>query len=258
MDSVTIHDEARVRTLTIDRPSQLNALNSHVLDELRRAVLDAQSDSSLGAIVIRGSGERAFSAGADLHEITDLSAEQAHGFIANGHSTMNAVAGSRLPVIAEVDGFALGGGFELVLACHIVLASDRSQFGLPEARIGCIPGFGGTQRLFGAVGKPAAFHLLLTGDRIDAERAWSIGLLSIPPVAADQLPATTEGIARRIAEGSRSGTSLILEAAARAIAPRGLEHEAALAAIAISADDGREGILSFSERRRPRFQREDG
>jgi enoyl-CoA hydratase len=249
-------DEGRVRWVTIERPQRLNALNSQVLAELREAVEAAAADPALGAIVLRGSGERAFCAGADLGEIDGLDAEQAHAFIRHGHRTMSAVAGARIPVIAAVDGFALGGGLELMLACHLVVASERSQFGLPEANIGAIPGFGGTQRLFTTVGKAAAFHLLLTGERIDAHRAWQIGLLSIPPLAHADLEATVSALATKVSAGSRSGMASILEAAGQGAAAAALEHEAALAGLAIASADGQEGIRAFAERRTPHFKRE--
>ncbi len=249
---IEIIDTGGVRHLTLTRPERLNALNSAVLDALTRHVETAASDGA-ACIVISGAGGRAFCAGADLDEIDGLSSDEAHAFIRRGHRAMNAVESSSVPVIAAVDGFALGGGFELTLACHLVVASDRSSFGLPEAKIGCIPGFGGTQRLLTAVGRAAAFHLLLTGDRVDAQRAWEIGLLSLPPVPAAEFAGQVEGLADRLAAGSRTGTRNILEAARRAVRPAALEHEAALAAIAIASADGREGIRAFGERRAPIF-----
>jgi enoyl-CoA hydratase len=168
---------------------------------------------------------------------------------------MSLIAGSLVPVIAAVDGFALGGGLELMLACHLVVASDRSQFGLPEANLGCIPGFGGTQRLPASVPRAAAYYLLLTGERIDAARAWDIGLLSVPPMPAADLTDAVSTMAGKIASGSRSGNALILEAADSRVREEGLAHEASLGAIAISSSDGREGIRAFVERRDPQFGR---
>ncbi|MER5435815.1 enoyl-CoA hydratase/isomerase family protein [Streptomyces sp. NPDC002588] len=258
MDSLIEVDEAaRVRTITLNRPDRLNALNSAVLDaladEVRRV---AEESKGIRCLVIRGAGDRAFSAGADLEEIRGLDADRAHAFIRRGHQAINAIERSTVPVIAEVDGYALGGGFELMLACHVVIASDRSRFGLPEARIGCIPGFGGTQRLPRTVGKAAAFHLMLTGGRIDADRAWQIGLLSVPPVPAAELRHEVETTARLIASGSRTGLANLLEAARRSTAGPALEHEAALAALSIASVDGQEGITSFAERREPVFTEE--
>ena len=253
---IEVSQDGRLLTLELNRPEQLNALNSEVLRELRSAFEEVERDRSVGCVVIRGKGDRAFSAGADLEEIRGLTIEESQAFINAGHQTMSAIATSTVPVIAEVDGFALGGGFELMLACHLVLASDRSQFGLPEARIGCIPGFGGTQRLPASVGKPAALHLMLSGERIDADRAWQVGLLSVPPLNPEELPAETVRLATLIASGSRGGLANILDAARPALAPAALAHEAALAAMAIASRDGQEGITSFAERRKPVFHEE--
>lgn len=256
MDTVIgILDEGQVRYLTLNRPGCLNALNRTVLDELRRCV-DLASRDRVGCLVIRGAGDRAFCAGADLEEISGLESGEAHAFIRSGHQAMSVIENSRVPVIAAVDGFALGGGFELMLACHIVLASDRSSFGLPEAKIGCMPGFGGTQRLFAAVSKAVGYRILLGGDRFDAQRAWEIGLLSAPPVEETLFAHQVRTLAESLAASSRSGTRSILEAAGRATRSAGLEHEAALAALAIASPDGREGINSFTERRKPIFTQE--
>lgn len=254
---INTKQDGRILRIELDRPDQLNALNSEVLRMLKDTVRSAQTDFSVGCVVISGSGERAFSAGADLDEIRGLSVERAQTFIRGGHETMSALADSVVPVVAEVDGYALGGGFELMLACHVVVASDRSSFGLPEARIGCIPGFGGTQRLPLSVGKPAAMHLMLTGDRIDAHRAWQIGLLSVPPAAPGDLKRVVDVVAQQIASGSRSGMANILDATRPSVVPAALDHEAALAALSIAAHDGQEGISSFAERRAPVFHEEN-
>ncbi|WNF00342.1 enoyl-CoA hydratase/isomerase family protein [Streptomyces luomodiensis] len=253
---IEVEDADRVRTITLNRPERLNALNSSVLAALSVEIRSGAEDPRVRCFVIRGAGERAFSAGADLEEIRGIDVGQAHAFIRRGHDTINAIERSPVPVLAEVDGFALGGGLELMLACHVIIASDRSQFGLPEARIGCIPGFGGTQRLPRTLGKAAAFHLMLTGERIDAARAWATGLLSVPPVAAAELRSETERTARLIASGSRTGLANLLEAGRQATAGPALEHEAALAALSIASADGQEGITSFAERREPSFTEE--
>lgn len=254
---IDVEAEGRVRTLVLNRPRHLNALNSSLLRELLQHVESANHDPSVGCVVIRGAGDRAFSAGADLDEIRGLTSDQAHQFIRQGHEAMSRIEQSGVPVLAAADGFALGGGLELMLACHVVIASDRSQFGLPEARIGCIPGFGGTQRLSTTVGKAAAFHLMLTGSRIDAERAWQIGLLSVPPVPAAKLAAEVATTAALIASGSRGGIALLLEAARAGATAPALEQEAALAGLAIASRDGQEGITAFAERRAPEFQRDN-
>jgi enoyl-CoA hydratase len=257
VDAVVIEDSASgVRFITINRPDRMNALNAEVLGVIESAVAEASSDVNIGCIVIRGEGDRAFCAGADLGEIRGLSSDAAHAFIRHGQRTMSTIEASPIPVVAAVDGWALGGGFELMLACHLVVASDRSRFGLPEAKIGCIPGFGGTQRLMTAVGRAPGFFLLLTGDPIDADRASAIGLLSIPPVSPVGFDAEVAKLADAVAGGSRTGVRSIIEAGMRAAQPAALEHEAALAALAIASADGQEGIAAFAERRSPNFARE--
>ncbi len=252
---IEVKDVGRVRNVVLNRPQRLNALNSSVLKQLGEQVADANRDPSIGCLVVSGAGERAFSAGADLDEIRGLTAEQAHRFIRRGHRVMSAIEQSDVPVLAQVDGFALGGGLELMLACHVVIASTRSKFGLPEARIACIPGFGGTQRLSAAVGRPAALHLMLTGSRIDAERAWQIGMLSEPPVPEPDLAGHVAQTAELIASGSRGGLALLLEAARAGMPRPALDHEAALAGLAIASSDGQEGITAFAERRAPVFHK---
>jgi enoyl-CoA hydratase len=254
---IDVVTNGRVRFLVLSRPQQLNALNSEVLTWLGTLLAEASADPTIGAIVIRGEGERAFCAGADLKEISGLSAAEAHDFIRRGQRTISAVEECTTPVIAAVDGWALGGGMELMLACHVVVASARSRFGLPEAKIGCMPGFGGTQRLMQATGRAAAFYLMLSGDPVDADRAWAMGLLSLPPVDVDGFGSRVLEIAEALAVGSRPGMRNILEAGRRAARPAELEHEAALAALAISSRDGQEGISAFAEHRPPNFSRED-
>lgn len=252
---IDVLDKGRVRYLTLHRPERLNALNSTVLTELARMVALADRER-VGCLVIRGAGERAFCAGADLDEIADLDVAGAHAFIRRGQAAMEAVAQSPVPVLAAVDGYALGGGFELALSCHLVVASERSSFGLPEVAIGCIPGFGGTQRLLSAVGRPVAHHLLLSGRRIDAARAWDVGLLSVPPASEQEHDDVVDDLAQQVASGSRPGIRNIIEAARRATRPAALEHEAALAAIAIASPDGKEGIRAFAEKRAPVYGQE--
>lgn len=244
----------RVRRLWLNRPERLNALSSPLLGELEAAVTTAIADPSIGCIVIAGVGERAFSAGADLDEIRGLDVGQARAYLRLGHRVMRLVEDAPVPVVAAVDGYALGGGFELALSCHLLLASDRSRFGLPEARIGCMPGFGGTQRLRRAVGRPVAFDLLVTGQPIDAARADQVGLLSRRPMPPADFGPGVDEIAELIATGSRPNLSLILEAARTdPAAGSSLEHELALAATAIASADGQEGIAAFADRRQPSF-----
>lgn len=251
----TVEDHGRVRILTLSREKQLNALCTELIDELSAHVVDAEHDDRVGCVVIRGAGERAFCAGADLAEIRDADHERARVFIQRGHALMNAIAEANVPVVAAVDGWALGGGMELALACHLIVSSTRSRFGLPEATIGCMPGFGGTQRIFAATSRPFAMRMLLDGQPVNAEDAYHHGLLAFAPLAPEDFGARVREIASAIARGSRSGQERILRAARLASKPAALEYEAALAAAAISSADGHEGIRAFAEKRTPNFHR---
>jgi enoyl-CoA hydratase len=252
---VLARTEGRVRHLTLNRPDALNALDQHVLANLGVELAAVAADEAIGAVLIDGSGDRAFCAGADLTELDGLDATAAHDLLQRGQRVIGALEELPVPVVAAVDGYALGGGFEIALACPIVLASQRSRFGLPEARLGVMPGYGGTQRLRRAVGHAPAMALMLTGKPIDADRAWQLGLLSAPPEAPADLPAAAMALATDLAGLSRPTSGLILEAARTTGGPEGLRHEATLAALAIASRDGREGIRSFQEKRPPEFRR---
>lgn len=253
---VAARTEGRVRHLTIERPDALNALNREVLASLAAELDGVRDDPTVGAVVITGAGDRAFCAGADLSELIGLDVADAHALLRAGQRVMTAIEELPLPVIAAVDGYALGGGLELALSCPILLASDRSRFGLPESKLGLVPGYGGTQRLRRAVGRAPALAMMLTGKPIDAERAWHLGMLSAPPESPEALPKTAAELAAELSALSRSNLGLILESArSNAHGEEGLRHEAALAALAIASGDGQEGASAFREKRSPAFDR---
>lgn len=248
--------EGRVRHLTFDRPDALNALNGDVLAALESELAAVAADQEIGAVLLDGAGGRAFCAGADLNELAGLDAAAAHDLIRRGQRIVTALEELPVPVVAAVDGYALGGGFEIALACPVLLASDRSRFGLPESRLGLVPGYGGTQRLRRSVGHAAALTLLLTGRPVDADRAWALGLLSAPPESPPDLARTAGELAADLAGLSRPNLGLILQAARSPVdTSEGLRQEAALCALAISSRDGQEGIRAFREKRAPRFDR---
>ncbi|MBF4997328.1 enoyl-CoA hydratase/isomerase family protein [Nocardia sp. BSTN01] len=254
---VSVRTEGRVRYLTINRPDALNALNREVLATLAAELDAVRDDVAIGAVVLSGAGGRAFCAGADLSELAGLDVAGAHAVLQRGQRVMSAVEELPVPVIAAVDGYALGGGFELALSCPVILASERSRFGLPESKLGLVPGYGGTQRLRRAVGRAPALAVMLTGQPIDAGRAWHLGLLSEPPVPSESLLEEAGRLAAGLAELSRANLGLILESArSSADGPEGLRHEAALAAMAIGSADGQEGAAAFLAKRAPRFSRE--
>ena len=162
----------------------MNALNIELLQEIKRAVLEAQNDSTIRGIIITGSGEKAFAAGADIAEFAQFTVQQGTQMSADGHSVMNTIENCRLPVIAAVNGFALGGGCELAMSCHMRIASENARFGQPEVNLGVPPGYGGTQRLVQLIGKGKALELLITADMIKAPEALQLGLVNeVVPLA---------------------------------------------------------------------------
>lgn len=255
---LTVERDGAVATVTIDRPKAYNALNARLLRDLHQAVT-ALGRSDAAVIVLTGSGEKAFSAGADLDELADLDATEAHHVLREGQEVMAAVESCPVPVIAAVNGLALGGGFELVLACTFPVMSETAALGLPESGLGLIPGYGGTQRLAAAIGKPSAAHAMLTGERLTAERCHQLGLTPIPPVAPGDLMSTVRGIADTIAAKGPRAQSAILTALRTAMpSAEGLALEAALAGIATGGAEAREGIAAFRDKRTPDFAgRED-
>lgn len=248
-----------VLTLTINRPEAYNALNAEVLRRLGQEVQRAEADESVRAVIITGAGEKAFSAGADLKELQGIDPDRAHDLMRSGQLVMRTIERSAVPVIAAVNGVALGGGFELVLSTTVPVLTTSASLGLPESSLGLIPGYGGTQRLPRVVGGPVAAHLMLTGARLDAERAHALGLTPLAPVPPDELMATALGVAERIAaQGPRAVRSILtaLEQGRDAPLESALAHETALAGLALAGAESDEGIAAFLERRRPRFTRE--
>jgi enoyl-CoA hydratase len=254
--ALQVERDGHVLTLTIDRPAVHNALNAALLAELAAAVSAANNDPGTRAVVLTGSGGRAFSAGADLDELAGQSVAQAHGTLAAGSHTLRLIEMSRVPVIAAVGGLALGGGFELALACSFIVAGERASFGLPEAGLGLIPGYGGTQRLPRLVGRHIANYLMLTGERLSAAAAHTCGLLPLPPTGADALLDTARDLAHGIARRSPDAAAAVLSASVHADdmpLEAGLALETALAAIATGGPDAAEGIAAFRDKRAPEF-----
>jgi len=170
--------ENGILTITINRPDKLNALNKNTIHEIGEAIGQAQTDSAVRVIVITGSGNKAFVAGADISEFSSFSEEEGRQLAQHGHDVFNSIENSTKPVIAAVNGFALGGGCELAMSCHMRIASSNAKFGQPEVKLGLIPGYGGTQRLPMLVGRTKALELLMTADMIGADEALSLGLVN--------------------------------------------------------------------------------
>lgn len=255
-DTVVVENEGSTALVRIDRPEVHNALNAATLRALRAAVRALAADARVRAVVITGTGDRAFSAGADLDELAGLDAASARTVLDVGQQVMSEIEASPVPVLTAVNGLALGGGFELVLASTFPVLSTRASLGLPESGLGLIPGYGGTQRLPRAVGARVAAHLMLTGTRLSAGRAYELGLSPIEPVEPEELLPVALRVADEIAaRGPRASTAILqaLRAGGSTPEPAALRLETALAAIATGSLEAAEGIAAFRERRTPSF-----
>lgn len=254
-DLVLAADQGAVRVLTVNRPDKLNALNRGTLEALQTAFDTAAADDAVRAVVLTGSGSKAFVAGADIAEMSGLSAVQARDFSLVGQRLMRRMERMPKPVVAMVNGFALGGGLELAMCCHLRIAADSAKLGLPEVGLGLLPGFGGTQRLLRLVGRASALELTLTGTPVDAARAAALGLVNRVVPAAD-LETETMALAAKLAGNAPLAMRGILDAVhvgGECAIDDGLEYESAQFGLAFSTEDAREGMAAFLERRKPAF-----
>lgn len=247
--------ENNTALITINRPEKLNALNHGTLVELSEAIDACQADSGIRSIIITGAGERAFVAGADITQLKNLSAKTGEEFSRHGQQVFSKIENLPKPVIAAVNGFALGGGCELAMACHVRLASENARFGLPEIDLGILPGYGGTQRLPRLVGLTNALYLLLTGDKIDAPTALRLGLVS-EVVPAEQLPERARQLADRLFQKAPLAVQYILKAVYQGLnipLTEGLKLEAQCFGNICQTGDMKEGVAAFLEKRKPNF-----
>lgn len=252
--SITTRDG--IRTLTVQRPEKLNALNRQTLESLDAAFADAAKADEVRVVVLTGAGPKAFVAGADIAEMNGLTPVQGRDFSLIGQRLMRRIERLNKPVIAMVNGFALGGGMELAMACHLRIAADTAKVGQPEINLGLLPGFGGTQRLLRLAGRAAALELCLLGAPIDAARAQQLGLLN-RVVPAAELEAETLKVATQLANGAPLALRGILDAinvGGECGIEEGLEYESAQFGLAFSTEDMREGTSAFLERRKPEFK----
>lgn len=252
---VTTEVAGRIGTLTISRPDKLNALNSATISELSAAFEELRVSEDVGGIIITGAG-RAFVAGADISELTGQTPVLAKARARAGQEVFRRIETSPKPVVAAINGFALGGGCELAMACHIRIASDVAKFGQPEVKLGLTPGYGGTQRLPRLVGKGRALELLLTGATIDAAEAHRIGLVS-RVVPAGELIATARSLLEQILANGPLAVALCIEAVERGTGMTledGLILEANHFGVLAATEDMREGTRAFLEKRTAEFK----
>jgi enoyl-CoA hydratase len=252
-ETILVTTEGRVGTITLNRPKALNALNSQVMREVTTAAAEFDADPGIGAIIVTGSGEKAFAAGADIKEMAELSFGDV--FASDFFAQWGRFAATRTPTIAAVAGYALGGGCELAMMCDVLIAADTAKFGQPEIKLGVLPGMGGSQRLTRAVGKAKAMDLILTGRNMDAEEAEKAGLVS-RVVPAASLLAEAKKVAETIAGMSLSASRMAKEAVNRAYEStlaEGLLYERRLFHSAFATDDQTEGMAAFVEKRTPNF-----
>ena len=250
---VRVEMEDRLAIVTINRPDALNALNSSVLRELSMTIEHVSMAADVGAIILTGAGDRAFVAGADIKEMVGLSALEMRSFSEAGRRLGDAMAACNKPILAAINGYALGGGCELALACDIRLASDRAKIGQPEVNIGIIPGFGGSQRLPRLVGLGWASEMIFTGDTIDAATAERIGLVN-RVVPAARLLEEAKALARKILEKGPAAIALAkacLRASLEMPLTAGLDFETAAFGVVGSTRDKEEGMKAFIEKRKP-------
>ena len=245
-----------IATVTINRPDKLNALNHQTMTELKQLFSSIKNDAAVNVVIITGAGEKAFVAGADISELNKLNAITGKEFAESGQAVFNMIEKLGKPVIAAVNGFALGGGCELSMACHIRLASEKAKFGQPEVNLGIIPGYGGTQRLPRLVNTGRALEYILTGDMIDANEALRVGLVS-KVYPAEELMAKALEMAGKIASKGQIAVRMSVDAvvASNELSEReGLNYEASLFSISCSTDDFKEGTKAFLEKRKPEFK----
>jgi enoyl-CoA hydratase len=257
-DNLLLAREGQSALVTVNRPQVLNALNAHTLTELRRAFDELRDDPGVRVVIVTGAGDKAFVAGADISELASLSPAQAQAHALAGQQVFDAIEHLGKPVIAAINGFALGGGCELAMACTLRIAADTARLGQPEVNLGIPPGFAGTQRLSRLVGKGAALDLLLTGRHVTAEEALRIGLVNRVVAAADLL-ATTRALAADLAAKAPIATRYIIEAVQQGSDvpfQQAAFLEASLFGLAFSTADMREGTRAFLDKRKPAFKGE--
>ena len=246
----------RIAYITVNRPKVLNALNMETMEELRHAFTAAKNDREVRVVIFTGAGEKAFIAGADIAELAKQDAISGKEYTHRGQSVLDLIENLGKPVIACINGFALGGGCEIAMACTMRLASENAKLGQPEVKLGIIPGYGGSQRLPRLVGKGLAMQLVLTGEIISAQEALRIGLVNEVTTAAELVP-RAEAIAQKIIANAPLAVQYAMEAVHKGMEmslPEALYLEATLFAVCCASEDKNEGTTAFLEKRQARFK----
>ena len=252
-ENIAVEIDNKIALITITRPQSLNALNSSTISELSSAFSELETNNDVRVLIITGSGEKSFVAGADIKEFSDFGEAQAQELARNGQNSLfNKIENLSKPVIAAVNGFALGGGLELAMACHIRYASENARLGLPEVTLGLIPGYGGTQRLPKLVGKGLANELIFSAKMINAQRAKEIGLVN-EVYSLEELISKSKELASLIAANSPMGISKAIKAVNLSDTEKGYEVEIQSFGELFDMADKNEGVAAFLEKRKPNF-----
>ncbi|PIE49986.1 MAG: enoyl-CoA hydratase [Flavobacteriales bacterium] len=252
-ENIIVEKNNFISKITINRPKSLNALNAQTISELSAVLDELNSDKTCRVIIMTGSGEKSFVAGADIKEFSDFNQQQAEELARSGQAKLfDKVENMSKPVIGAINGFALGGGLELAMSCHIRYASENAKLGLPEVTLGLIPGYGGTQRLPKLVGKGIANEMIFSAKMISAEKAQQIGLVNeVFPL--EELMTQTEKLANKIAKNSPMAISKAIEAVNLSDTENGFEKEKVSFGELFEMDDKKEGVAAFLEKRKPEF-----
>ncbi len=255
-ENILLEKKTSIAYVTVNRPKVLNALNMATMEELRSAFTEIKDDREIRVVIMTGSGEKAFVAGADIGELSKHDAVSAKEYTHRGQSVLDLIENLGKPVIACINGFALGGGCEIALACTMRLASENAKLGQPEVKLGIIPGYGGTQRLPRLVGKGIAMQLLLAGEMIGAQEALRIGLVNEVVAAAELIP-RAEAIAQKVIANAPLAVQYAMEAVNKGMEmtlAEGLYLEAVLFGVACATEDKKEGTTAFLEKRPAQFK----
>jgi enoyl-CoA hydratase len=256
-DNISLLIKGDILQITISRPTKLNALNHKTMGEIYQAIQQAYDSKEIKGIIFTGEGDRAFVAGADIAELAELNEVSSRKFSENGQEIFAMIENCPKPVIAAVNGFALGGGCELAMACHLRIAVESAKFGQPEVNLGIIPGYGGTQRLTQLVGKSKALELMMTADTISAQEAWRIGLVNYLVPTHEELLPRAEEIMNKILSKAPLAIEMVISCvnAVYNKEENGYQTEANSFSICAKSEDFKEGTRAFLDKRKAVFQR---